>query len=103
MRKTEYALTVEPDLSAFVRVAIWPIGAEREPDASRLAPAGSWPIFSALVADAVSMQLFTPSSAANATIGFLLEFPQALANLLSNRPATPLNDAQFGGYFFAQI
>ena len=51
----------------------------------------------------VSMQLFRPSLSASFAAGFSLEFPPALADSLPNRPATPLNDAQFGGYFFARI
>jgi hypothetical protein len=34
---------------------------------------------------------------------FRLEFSVNLTDCIGNTPATPLNDAQFGGYFFARI
>jgi hypothetical protein len=60
-------------------------------------------LVSASLAGAVSMQLYWQSFPTDSTSGFPLEFPQGFADLLCNRPATPLNDAQFGGYFFARI
>jgi hypothetical protein len=49
------------------------------------------------------MQLAGASIAASFDRGFSLEFPAGWADDARNRPATPLNDAQFGGYFFARI
>jgi hypothetical protein len=49
------------------------------------------------------MQLAVPSFVANRVRGFSLEFPAGWDDGCVNKPATPLNDAQFGGYFFARI